>query len=52
MSPAFRFGAGALDQVGDVARELGLERLVLVTSRRGLTAGSGLPVVGVYAGVR
>ena len=47
-----RFGAGALADVADVARELGLERLLLVTSPRGATFARRLPVVAVYDGVR
>jgi maleylacetate reductase len=52
VSVAFRFGPGTLAELGDVAAELGLERLVLVTTRRGAEAGAGLPVAGLYAGVR
>jgi maleylacetate reductase len=47
-----RFGAGSLAELGDVAEELGLERLLLVASRRGAEAAPSLPVAGVYAGVR
>jgi maleylacetate reductase len=52
VSRVFRFGPGALEQLGDVATEIGVHRPILLTSRSGLAAGSGLPVVGVYAGVR
>jgi maleylacetate reductase len=47
-----RFGAGAIGELGDVANELGLERLLLVTTRRGANAVADLPIVGVYDGVR
>jgi maleylacetate reductase len=49
---AFRFGAGAIAQTGQVAAELGMERLVLVTSRRWAELADALPVVAVYDGVR
>ena len=52
MSRAIRFGAGALAELADVAAELRLERLLLVTTRRGVAAAGGLPVAGVYDGVR
>jgi maleylacetate reductase len=52
VSPAIRFGAGSVDSVGEVADELGLERLVLVTSRRGAALADRLPVVATYDGVR
>ena len=47
-----RFGAGALAELGDVAAELGLERLLLVTSRRGAAVARDLPVAAVFDGVR
>ena len=47
-----RFGAGSLADLGEVAAELGLVRPLLVTTRRGAAAGSGLPVAGVFDGVR
>jgi maleylacetate reductase len=47
-----RFGGGSLDVVGEVAEELGLERLLLVTSRRCVALAERLPVVAVYGGVR
>jgi maleylacetate reductase len=49
-----RFGAGAVSELGDVAARLGLERLLLVTTRRGgaSVAGRDLPVAGSYDGVR
>jgi alcohol dehydrogenase class IV len=48
-----RFGVGALAELGDVAGELGLRRLLLVTTRRAAAAhGAGLPVAAVYDGVR
>ena len=52
MSRIVRFGAGALADLGDVAAELGLERLLLVTSRRGAEAVGELPVAVVFDGVR
>jgi maleylacetate reductase len=52
VSGLIRFGAGCVDSVGEVAEELGLERLVLVTSKRGAALAERLPVVGAYAGVR
>jgi maleylacetate reductase len=47
-----RFGTGSVDSVGEVADELGLERLVLVTSRRGAALAERLPTVATYDGVR
>ena len=47
-----RFGAGALADLGEVAAEAAIERPLLVTTRRGAASASGLPVVGVYDGVR
>lgn len=52
MSRVFRFGAGCLADVGEVAGELGFERLALVTSRRGGELAARLPVAAVYTGVR
>jgi maleylacetate reductase len=52
VSRVLRFGAGAIDALPEVADELGLRRLVLVSSRRGAAIGERLPVVGVYDGVR
>jgi maleylacetate reductase len=52
VSRAIRFGAGSLAELADVAAELRLERLLLVTTRRGAAAAGGLPVAGVYDGVR
>ena len=52
MSRIFRFGAGSIEAVGEVAEELGLERLVLVTSRRGAALAERLPVSAAYDGVR
>jgi alcohol dehydrogenase class IV len=48
----FRFGAGALAELPEVAAELGVERPLLVTSRRGAAYAARLPVAGVYDGVR
>ena len=47
-----RFGSGALADLGEVGAELGLERLVLVTTRRGAAAAGSLPVVATFDGVR
>jgi alcohol dehydrogenase class IV len=52
VSRVIRFGAGALGDLADVAAELGLERLLLVTTRRGAAAAGEVPVAGVYDGVR
>jgi maleylacetate reductase len=52
VSRVVRFGAGALADLGDVAAELGLERLLLVTSRRGAAAAGELAVAAVFDGVR
>jgi maleylacetate reductase len=52
VSRLFRFGSGAIDLVPELAEELGVRRLVLVTSRRGAALAARLPVVGVYDGVR
>jgi len=51
--PLLRFGCGSLSDLGDVADELGLARLLLVTSTRGAAEhASRLPVAAVYDGVR
>jgi maleylacetate reductase len=52
VSPPIRFGPGALADLGELARELRLERLLLVTTPRFEERGAQLPVAGVYAGVR
>lgn len=52
MSRIVRFGAGAIGALSQVADELGLERLLLVTSLRGAELAPELPVVSTYAGVR
>ena len=52
MSRVFRFGAGCVAELGELAAELGFERLALVTSRRGAALGPRLRVAAVYAGVR
>ena len=52
MSRSFRFGAGSIAAVRELAAELGLERLVLVTSRSGARQAERLPVVATYDGVR
>jgi maleylacetate reductase len=52
MSRLIRFGAGSISQLGDVLAELGVERALLVTTRRGAATVPGLPVTGVFDGVR
>jgi maleylacetate reductase len=52
VSRIYRFGAGSIRELAAVADELGLRRLLLVTSRRGAELASDLPVVAVYEGVR
>ncbi len=52
MSRELRFGAGARASLGEVAGTLGLERLVLVTTRRGAALAPRLPVRAVFDGVR
>lgn len=50
--PVLRIGRGSLVELADVAAELGLERLLLVTSSRGAREYAGLlPVAAVYDGV-
>lgn len=46
-----RFGAGSLAELGAVAAEVGIERPLLVTTRRGAELAAGLQVVGVFDGV-
>jgi maleylacetate reductase len=50
--PIVRFGAGTLDELGDLTRELGLSRPVLVTTHRGATLARRTPALAVYDGVR
>jgi len=52
MSRLIRFGAGSLSQLEEVLAELGVERALLVTTRRGAATVPGLPVAGVFDGVR
>jgi maleylacetate reductase len=47
-----RYGAGSLAELEDVCTEAGIERPLLVTTRRGAQSVGPLPVVGVYEGVR
>lgn len=50
--PVLRIGRGSLAELPDVAAELGLERLLLVTSKRGAAAHAArLPVAAVYDAV-
>jgi maleylacetate reductase len=41
-----------LSELGDLCAELGIARALLVTTARGAASVGGLPVVGVYEGVR
>jgi maleylacetate reductase len=52
MSRVLRFGPGSLGQLAEVLREVGVERAVLVSSRRGARAAGELPVCAVFDGVR
>ena len=52
MTRIVRIGTGSLADLGEVAAELGLERLLLVCSNRSAPLAARLPVVGVYDGVR
>ena len=47
-----RYGAGALAELPDVCAEAGIERPMLVATRRGAASVGPLPVVGVYDDVR
>jgi maleylacetate reductase len=47
-----RFGAGAIESLGEVCAEVGVTRPLLVTTPRGAERAAGLDVVGVYDGVR
>ena len=47
-----RFGAGSLGELQDVLAEAGIDRALLVATRRGAAAAGQLPVAGVYDGVR
>lgn len=47
----YRFGAGALAQLGEVCQEVGIRRPLLVTTTRGARDAVELPVVAVYDGV-
>ena len=47
-----RYGAGSLSELSDVCLEAGIERPMLVATRRGAVSAGPLPVVGVYDGVR
>ncbi len=52
MSPVVRFGPGARAELAEVCAEIGVQRPLLVTTRRGAATAGELPVVGVYDGVR
>lgn len=47
-----RYGAGSLSELAGVCAEAGIDRPLLVTTRRGATAVGRLPVVAVFDGVR
>ena len=47
-----RFGAGSLADLPEVCAEAGITKPLLVASRRGAESVEGLPVAGVYDGVR
>ena len=47
-----RFGAGSLSELSDVCAEAGIERPMLVATRRGAASVASLPVAGVYDAVR
>lgn len=47
-----RFGGGSLVELEDVCAEIGVERPLLVVSKRAASSLPALPVVGVYDGVR
>jgi maleylacetate reductase len=47
-----RFGAGSLSELAEVCAEAGIERPLLVATRRGASSIGPLPVIGVYDGVR
>jgi maleylacetate reductase len=47
-----RYGAGSITELEGVYAEAGIERALLVTTRRGAASVGELPVVGVYDGVR
>lgn len=52
MSGEFRFGAGSIAELEDLASELELKRLLLVTTRRAAVLASRMPVAAVFDGVR
>jgi maleylacetate reductase len=52
VSRIYRFGAGAIGELGAVAEELDLQRLLLVTSQHAAAVAPRLPVAAVYDGVR
>jgi maleylacetate reductase len=51
VSRIVRFGPGALGEVPDVAAEIGVQRLLVVTTRRGAPVASDIPAVALYDGV-
>ena len=47
----YRFGAGSIEALDEVCAEVGIERPLLVTSRRGAALANGHAFVGVFDGV-
>ena len=47
-----RFGAGAIESLGEVCAEAGIARPLLVTTRTGAARAGDVSVVGRYSGVR
>ena len=52
MTRDFRFGWGALAELPDVLAEIGLERPVVVTTKRGRAQAAGIAASAVFDGVR
>lgn len=52
MTRVIRFGAGALAELPDVLRELGAERPMALTTRRGADVAGSISTVAQYAGAR
>lgn len=52
MSRVIRTGPGSLGDLAEVLREVGVERALLISSRRGAEAAGELPVRAVFDGVR
>lgn len=52
MSRVIRFGAGSLGRLAEVLEAVGVQRALLVTTRRGAQSVAGLAVAGVWDGVQ